>query len=179
MDNYFFFDYKTSQGEFLHIKNLNFFEYFKFISLLDAIQSGKYSGEEASQIFEKIFFLFGISIGDLEPEDVSALLHEPGLLIKFVFGPTTQETDVQENKSKTPLADMQETIILNCWGLTNSFSETMFMLSNIPTPLLLSLLEKRGEVLEKAYSTPEERKTKEQRKLVEGLVKNARKSQPQ
>lgn len=69
----------------------------------------------------------------------------------------------ESQKSSVPKFSQNENYnrtLLSCWNVCNSITEALFLLTNIPAPSIPELLEKRGEILEKAYATPEDQKKK-------------------
>lgn len=120
---------------------------------------------------KQILKLYDLDICEFEFEEFDELLVEHLLKVNYSelkYDELSIESEKAASK-KEDYGDILTNLISSTWGITESAGDAMYLIEKLPAELLIEVIKKRSEVLEKVYSTDEDKRKKQTKDIKETL----------
>lgn len=115
---------------------------------------------------KQILKLYDLDICEFEFEEFDELLVEHLLKVNYSELKYEEESLKRDDNN---YENILTNLISSTWGITESAGDAMYLIERLPAELLIGVIKKRSEVLEKIYSTDEDKRKKQTKDIKETL----------
>lgn len=144
-------------------------EYFQHICC-EALRSG---GVDPGKVSMDVLYCLLFPFYDEDTKE----FYDQGLLVSLNFSPKIFNVTNKEAEESSAAAETLSEMLGGLWASTNSITEAMEMISNLPADELIEVLNRRAEIQKDMNKTPEEKakeEGKKSRKKYEELMEQRR-----